>query len=778
MPDRITITPIRNLPWQMILGVFLLMASGCKVTKNYPANKAFVYNTNFKIDTKLPQTEKQDLLAKIQNQVDDSLKVNWTSKLFIRKILNKPPVFDTLHATRSIKYINDLLYANGYLYSSASWDSSLATMGDEQRVTVNFSVVTGKVLRIDSTAFSFRDSILQSLAASNKNNSIIIKGEPYTKDKISREIDRLLVIYRNNGYLKINRDDIYAEVDTVVAALIDPGLDPFEQIRLLEEVQKRRENPKINVVFKQRGNETAEHLQQFTIRNVKIFPERSIGQDTVRFADTAVSNNSITIFSSRNLFKPSFLLRNNYLKPGALYRQEDVYRTNNAFGQMGAWSQVGIDVFPIDSVAKLDAHINMYPAKKQYLNVDLEASSNSADVAPTTSSSNLFGLAVNFGIRNRNVNKQSILSTTNLRFGIELGNKATIIQTYQTSLSQNYSIPKFVLPFKIRAEKHLLTSRTNLNASAYYTIRRKFLTVQGLNTSIGYEWTNKKNRTWFYSPLNIEFLRKIGTDSFTNTFKYFPNYRYLFNDGLIISQYLRLNTGWAKSNKAFNIRMQAEESGALFGNIKSLDLKNLLSRFVKADIDLRYYINYPRHTWAFRLFGGLGVPYGKQLDSMGNVQRELTLPWFKSYSAGGPLSMRAWQIRQLGPGSYLINDSISPDRFGDVQLEANIEYRFSLGTLFGIKVKSAFFTDMGNIWYRNNQGNPKLDAAVFKLNKLYKDLAVAGGTSLRFDFNYFLIRFDWAYKLKNPIYADTNSGWFQNIKLRKGQFQLGINYPF
>lgn len=445
---------------------------------------------------------------------------------------------------------------------------------------------------------------------------------------------------------------------------------------------------------------------------------------------------------------------------------------------MGAWSQVGVDLFPIDSISQLDVQVNMYPAKKKFVNVDLEASSNTADVVTSVATGNLFGLAVNFGYRNRNVNRQSILATTNLRFGIELGNRATIIQTYQTTLSQNFSIPKFVAPFRIRAEKNMLSSRTNLNANASYTIRREFLTIQSLNTSIGYEWVNKKNRTWLYSPLNIEFLKKIETDSFRAQAKRIPNFRNLFNDGLIISQYLRFNTGWTKGNKAFFLRFQTEESGGIFGNIKSLDLQGRLSRFIKADVDFRYYSNHPRHTWAFRIFGGIGLPYGNQLDTLGNVQKELTLPFFKSYSAGGPVSMRAWQIRQLGPGSSLIYDTTSTDRFGDIQLEANIEYRFSLGTLFGVKVKSAFFTDMGNIWYRNNQGDPKLDEAVFKLNKLYKDIAVAGGTSLRFDFSYFLIRFDWAYKLKNPIYAEINNGWFQNLKLAKGQFQLGINYPF
>ena len=54
----------------------------------------------------------------------------------------------------------------------------------------------------------------------------------------------------------------------------------------------------------------------------------------------------------------------------------------------------------------------------------------------------------------------------------------------------------------------------------------------------------------------------------------------------------------------------------------------------------------------------------------------------------------------------------------------------------------------------------------------------AGGTSLRLDFDFFLIRLDWAYKIKNPAFADKQSGWFHKLSLNQGQFQLGINYPF
>jgi outer membrane protein assembly factor BamA len=176
------------------------------------------------------------------------------------------------------------------------------------------------------------------------------------------------------------------------------------------------------------------------------------------------------------------------------------------------------------------------------------------------------------------------------------------------------------------------------------------------------------------------------------------------------------------------------------------------------------------------LYGGTGIPLGRDIVGA----KEKTLPFFKSFYAGGPYSMRAWSIRQLGIGSsrYFEDSLKGNDRFGDVQLEGNIEYRFNVGSFFGIKIKSAFFADMGNIWFRTDYGSSTLKNTDFKLSRLYKDLAVAGGTSLRADFDYFLIRFDWAYKIKNPIYSDINAGWFHGLQLFKGQFQLGINYPF
>ena len=233
-----------------------------------------------------------------------------------------------------------------------------------------------------------------------------------------------------------------------------------------------------------------------------------------------------------------------------------------------------------------------------------------------------------------------------------------------------------------------------------------------------------------------------------------------------------------KRNKINFFRARLEESGALTGLIQKLE-RGELRRFLKLDLEYKYFIDNPKSAWAFRAFAGYGYVYGKTGNKLEN-----NLPFFKAYFGGGPYSMRAWPIRRLGLGSSNYYDTINKasalDRWGDFKLEGNVEYRFDVGTLFGVKLESALFTDMGNIWAKTVDGNDtKIDATEFKLNRLLKDLAIGAGTSLRFDFDFFLIRLDWAYRVKDPIYTnEPGGGWFHKLQVDSGQFQLGIGYPF
>jgi hypothetical protein len=776
--------PVKLYLFILITGLAAIIP-GCIVPKKYPQQKPFVFSTNINIAGNLSGSEKADLKLKLENQLDDSLKIRLKTVYPGRRLLIKPAVFDTAAALRSVVFMDNLLHSLGYYKATISWDSSLSVKGRQQRVSVNFSITPGKSYKFDSITYQLKDSALQLLALSRRNNSLLKKGQPYSVEIIAAEMDRLVELFRNNGYYKFSRDDLNAERDTVFSALINPSLDPFEQLRLLQQAKNRQENPVMNVVIQLRNPDALSHFRKYYIHHVKIYPDLDLLEDTTVAKYDSVNINGIHIFNKYGKFKPAFIASKSYLRPGELFRQRNSTRTYTNFSQLNTFIQVTVEMVELqDSSPSLDVLIRMYPTKKQDISVTADASYNTGDVIAT---GNLFGVGLNFGLNNRNVAKQAVQSSTNLRTGVEINVGDKFIQTLQTSLSHNISIPRLILPKPvlnwIQADS-LRSQRTLINFNGAYTDRKDFYELKSVNVSLGFQGTRsrrlRKSHTWYFSLPNIEYVQLNPRDTLQKLLDKLPNLKFSFNTGLVISaiggyNYVQTGSDGAKKN---DIRIGLEESGGLFGLIKALDRNANLYRFVKLDADFKHYINYKKTALVFRLYGGVGIPYGRDKDGA----REQQLPFFKSFYAGGPYSMRAWQVRQLGVGSAPYFDTAAEtkgvDRFGDIQLEGNIEYRFNLGSFFGIKIKSALFTDIGNIWYRTNYGNANYQGAEFNINKLYTDIAVGAGTSLRADFDYFLIRFDWAYKLKNPAYSYNNYGWFHDIQLLKGQFQLGINYPF
>ena len=782
--------PVKLYLFLSIISLAVYLPS-CIAPRKYQPTKPFVYATNINIEGNLPAATKADLKLKLQNQLDDSLKTTLKTVFPGYRKLIAPPVFDTSAVQRSIVFMNNLMHAEGYYRSEISWDSSLVfkkrkRKGNQNRVTINFSITPGRSYKFDSVVYRLQDSALQMLATARLNGSLLKRGEPYSIEIVAAEIDRLVEVFRNNGYYRFSKDDLIAERDTVFSALINPSLDPYEQIRLLQEARRRQENPVMNIAISLRNPSAVTHFRKYYIKSVRIYPDLDALEDSTlaKFDSTII--NGIHIFNKYNKFKPAFIASRTYLRPGELFRLRNSTRTYTNFIQLNTFTQVTVDIKEQpDSLPAVDVTIRMYPSVKQDISVTADASYNTGDVVIATG--DLFGVGLNFGLNNRNVGRQAVQSSTNLRTGVEIDLGGHFIQTFQTSLSHNISFPRLILPKSVlRAIKSdsLRIQRTVLNFNGAYTDRRTFYQLKSLNASLGYQLSRSKrlrrSHTWYFSPLNVEYVLLTPRDQLKTLLDNIPNLKFSFNTGLVISMvggYNYIHTA-ADGNKKNDFRIGLEESGAVTGLFKTLDRDANLYRFVKLDADFKHYINFKKSALVLRLYGGIGVPYGR--DKNGN--KEAQLPFFKSFYAGGPYSMRAWQVRQLGIGSSRYFDTAvqakNVDRFGDIQLEGNIEYRFGLGTLFGIKLKSAFFTDFGNIWYRNKNVDPNIRGAAFDFNKLYTDVAVGAGTSLRLDFDYFLIRFDWAYKIKDPAYSDLNYGWLHDIRLLKGQFQLGINYPF
>lgn len=404
-------------------------------------------------------------------------------------------------------------------------------------------------------------------------------------------------------------------------------------------------------------------------------------------------------------------------------------------------------------------------------------------------------------MKNRNVGRQALQLQNTLRTGIEFTDFSKILSS-EISLSNRLIFPYLLTPFKIKNEKNLLNARSYITVDGSYIDRYKYYKINTINTYLGYEFQRNTNTSWQVRFPNIEYTRIYGIDTgFAQLITDYPLLRYSYNDGLIIGINATYTRRFNPANpRSFGIvRLYGEESGLILGEVfKGLTAPGKamqdLYRFIKLSADYRHYITRPKTAWAFRFFAGYGVGFNTESNKDGGA----TLPFFRQFFAGGPNSMRGWRLRKLGPGSSIFYDTLRvrsytpdgtlvekrfDDRYADIQVEGNIEYRFDVFQVYGYWLRGALFTDIGNVWIRKSE-DPDFKYGVLNFNRLYTDIAVAGGAGLRLDFRYFLLRFDLGWRLKDPLYASdawsksSDDGWFIKENMRTPSFQFGIGYPF
>ena len=305
-----------------------------------------------------------------------------------------------------------------------------------------------------------------------------------------------------------------------------------------------------------------------------------------------------------------------------------------------------------------------------------------------------------------------------------------------------------------------------------------------VTATYGYNWKAGPFHEHIVNPLQLN-LVKLPPGSIDSVFAKIiessPFLAYSYRDVLILGgnySYIFSNQKIKKSRDFWFLRVNAEASGNMLSLAKNLTgaekkdgsynvFGQPFAQFIKSDVDLRYnYVINDVSSIVLRGFLGIGIPYGNSK----------AIPFEKQYFGGGANGIRAWQVRSLGPGSYIPpKETRYFNQTADIKLEANAEYRFKL---FWI-IESALFIDAGNIWTFNNDVSRL--GSQFNYNKFYKDIAVGAGTGLRFDFKFVIGRIDLGMKLRDPILSN-GSRWI--IMRRpydlKDDFSwvIGIGYPF
>jgi len=211
---------------------------------------------------------------------------------------------------------------------------------------------------------------------------------------------------------------------------------------------------------------------------------------------------------------------------------------------------------------------------------------------------------------------------------------------------------------------------------------------------------------------------------------------------------------------------------SLFGKDWNSKEKELMgtpfAQFVKGTAEVR-------RNWAldsrarYRLASRIGIGVAKALGN------STIVPYSEEFYSGGANSVRAFTVRSIGPGSYIPNaedDYSYLQQVGDLKFDANLELRFPV---WG-HLKGAAFLDAGNVWLLKT--DERLKGGQFKFSDLPKAIAVGTGIGLRYDLDFFVLRFDWGIGLHAPY--DTGKSGFYNIDSFGDAlgYHFAIGYPF
>jgi len=774
--------------------------------KNYPKNKPFVYETNINLSGNLSKTEKNSLEPRLKVQLEDSLDPKFNQKIFWQ-VLKKPPVYDTTYVESSKRFMLALLHTSGYFKANINYNTVVDSVTDEDgnmyKLKLNFNVTPGPLWHFDSVWYNIAQRELQHLADSTlKSDSTkrikdtvtlgvlqpfqqvadsavaqayVKKGSSFSQDTIAMELDRLVELYRNKGYMKFTRNELVAVWDTLNVSLLQPMVNPLEQIELINQLTKQKENPTATLEIKLKPGYDSAKLVKFYVGRVYIYPDFS--PDSLIRKDTVVLDSTYTVIQSQNLFKPKILSQNVYLRKGQVYNQNRYVRTVDRFNSNVAWRLATVEQKPRPGTDTVDFIVRLVPAKKYLFVANLEASRNQNPFLFYLG--NLLGIGVNVTLQNRNFARVAAQTNTILRYGTELSisKGVPLVSLRQAGVGYNIVFPK-IIPAFFSPERYREAS-TVLSFNATNTQRADYYNLITFNTSWSY-LLQRRNKLWAVKIPNIEYSFLDAKPKLIALFDSNPGLKNLFNDGLIVSGIGSLTvTGGTKKNLN-SIKANLELSGFLASLIPSEFIKKNIYRYIKPDVEFKRITKIGTSDLVLRSFIGVGIPVKV---NTGPGYRSQYLPFFKAYSAGGPNSMRGWGLRRLGPGHSLNYFYYFPDRFGDIQFETNLEYRFFLFELFGFKVNSAFFTDIGNVWFMH--ANPDFPGGEFKASNFLRDLGVDVGTGARVDLGFFLIRLDYGLKVHNPtpepVNAEGQYQYFYNWSLKYllgGVLQFGVTYPF
>ncbi len=707
----------------------------------------------------------------------------------------EPVLLDTKKTLKTTRTLKRYFLNEGFFKAKVGF--RIDTLSPKKAKVV-YQINKDKAFVIDTIAQQIASPIIDSLYQLHSKKTFVKTNERFKASDFEQEAERLTEIFRNAGVYHFSKFSIsFRDIDST-------RLDFKTNVRV-----------SIADRFVEEGDSLVGYPYQiYTIKKVKIITDYSYFKRHGSLNDSLHYKDLDFYAYSHINYKPKYLSRSIFIKPGQKYSDDNNELTRKHIRELNDFTSVRINYEEIEK-NQLIAHILLTPSKRYGSKIEAEA---------IHSNQKPLGISGKLSFKNNNTFKGNEIFQIGLQGSfinsLEF-DEGSFFNALELGIDVSYRVPRLVLPFKSQK-----LAASNMSPKTIFTLGTSLQKNIGLDKErftgiIEYNWKPNKKVTHTIELINAQYIKNLNVESFFNVYPsefrklesiqsmYYPDFtideqnaltfidtvlqdsdfeqnnpddfqivqninkRYdiITEDVLVpaISYELIYNTQTSfKDNTFSHIRMRFASSGLLTSLLtKKTDddspkqiLGTNVAQYFKLDLEFRKHWHLGgNRVLAYRSSLGIAIPYGNSSS----------IPFSRSYFAGGPNDIRAWRIYELGPGS---ENSGLEFNVGNLKLLNSFEYRFDIMS----SIKGALFVDTGNIWDISNSDITS-DEARFNGFKSFKDIAIGSGFGIRYDFSFLVFRADLGFKTYEP-YNISGEKWFQKESLKKPVLNIGINYPF
>ncbi|MDM1519905.1 translocation and assembly module lipoprotein TamL [Myroides odoratimimus] len=732
---------------------------------------------------------------------------------FLLKTGEAPALYDSLRTNKS------KIRLKNYYFNKGFFDTKITTQLDTtgvKKVKNTYSITTGEPYVIDSINANISTKALEDLYIKSLSKSKIKSNTVFDVKNFEEERKRLATDFRDNGAYHFQELNIRYEVDTIIN-------------------KKNRAN--IELIIDPRTVKSGDSLKEvpfkiYTISDVNIFTDNS--SKNKEYVLDSVHYNNFNIYSSTKLqYKPKALTDAIFITKGSTFSDFRRVLTSRSISNLRTFNYPVIEYVEDkrDTTGQsLISNIYLTSRKKMTFNPSFDVThSNIQD----------FGIGGSMGLLFRNVFRGAEILEINLKGSLGSSRQMSNPNDVFFNVTEYGGDVKLTFPrllFPINTDRLIPKSMLPTTSMSFGHTKQKNIGLDknSLTAIINYTWLPSRRNSFSVDLANIQYIRNTNPSNYFSVYKSSytrlndlsknyttinPDYydqngnltiaeggsnlfikdaldtnnplgisaqdhqeirsieerriRLSENNLIIASNITFTNTTRTNllDNSFYTLKAKVESAGGLMNllmqntssKIGPTGKKTIMdvefSQYVKTEVDfVKYFDLGKKRVVAMRAFAGLAVPYGNSNS----------IPFTRSYYSGGSNDNRGWQSYRLGPGQ---SGGINDFNEANMKLFFSTEYRFNIGG----KWYGALFVDASNIW--NVFDDIKDNTYTFNGISSLKDMAVASGLGLRYDFSFFVFRLDMGFKTYNPA-QDKGQKWFKEFSLKESVLNVGINYPF